>query len=1066
MTDLLTLVSEIDSVLQTQPQKGSGKDRNRQRIREVIQVMAGMSSDPDLSLAETISQATVSCPTQAKRTLASILIQMISSSSILTEHDLKQCRKDIVPFIEESCPDLTKHLCLQENAQNHEKLETIKKIHDIAQEHLEQLLQPFVNLEDLARRRQNIMQSINHGICKGYLNAFGYKLVLPLITSLLDQVETVVDVRGHELQTTLQQLIEDIPIHLENCEKIRTFVIVQYAVPFLRRLASSASAMKDRSVKEFACEISVPNGGAWEAEKRYPLHLVGSTIEISIPLNNSGPGVAQNVHTYHVADHCDVRNSETILGNIEPGTFIMTLVIKLTESRLELQAEAEVKWSVVGNPEEYSQDFSISIHGQRTDINWDELARQHPYDLEVAYKDSFYGRKDALDRIISRLMSNTMQSCYITGQKRVGKSSLAHAVQSKMEEVDSSAHYHVLYLECGEIRHATGEQTLCELGKQLEDYLACYFDRHTIGKPHDYSSSLAPLNRLLDTLRRENEHNRFIVILDEFDEVNESLYSHGELANTFFLNLRTLASKRNLAFILVGAEKMPYLMSSQGEKLNKFERESLNSFDQETEWSDFVSLVRDPVADSITFHEKALRRLYDLTDGHPYFTKALCEKVYELALKTKDAEISDVEIDKARQRLLTSLDTNAFAHYWRDGVRGSTDDVEIVAVRRCRTLISWARTLRDRKQPTREEIEKQLYASLQVDDMRRELDNFCRRGVFRVDEDRYSPTVEIFGKWMQEVGFSLIVDGHIGDELEEKKQLEEDAAYVKSNEIVDLVRSWSSYQGGKLTEDRVRAWIEQIETNVQRRWLFKILQNTKFVTDDEVDEWLRQAHKNIRVNLPMHVQRARSERRSDILVTHVGGIAKSGSHCARQYARVNKIVSKNVISLEHLGTKLHTKPDNQIAGVVVADDMIGTGDTLIGELKSLSEVLQKQSIGSQIPLFISVFCATMEGETNVRQYLKDTYTDSDLDVYEVLDERHFAFGDKLGFWESEQEKDKAKAKVVDLGAFVDKRRPLGYREQGLLLTFPWNCPNNSLPILYGIGKRRNKWDPLFPRTQL
>ena len=212
-----------------------------------------------------------------------------------------------------------------------------------------------------------------------------------------------------------------------------------------------------------------------------------------------------------------------------------------------------------------------------------------------------------------------MQSCYMTGQKRVGKSSLARAVQSSLEKTPGPTRYHVLYLECGEFMHSTGEQTLAALGQQLEDYFTHYLDRNTNWDPQDYSSSLSPLNQLLETLRRENGFDRFVVILDEFDEINESLYSHGEFANTFFLNLRTLSSKRNLVFVLVGAEKMPYLMSSQGEKLNKFDRESLDSFDQKTEWSDFVSLVRDPVIGSLVFHDRALRKLYELTDGHPYF---------------------------------------------------------------------------------------------------------------------------------------------------------------------------------------------------------------------------------------------------------------------------------------------------------------------------------------------------------------------------------------------------------------------------------------------------------------
>ncbi len=655
MPDLLEHVAEIDSVLQTQNPTDPGSERDRRRVRDAIQAIAARSPEPDLNLAETIRLAVSTCPSQARRTLAIVMIRLVSSSGPLTETDTQSCRREIVTFVEDVCPDLTKGL-FQPNDQNHKKIEAIKKIHYAACDRLEQLLQPFASLQDLAKRRQTIMRSINHGKSKNYLSAFGYSSVHQLVESLLSQVDGVIQTCGYELQITMQQLADDIPIQLENCEKVGTFVTTQYAVPFLKRLEKSTTAMKDRLASSFACQISIPSA-ALGAEKRYPLHLVGAEIEISVPLNNGGPGVAQNVTTYCVAEHCEVKNAETNLGTVNPGPFVLTLLIELTAPQTELQATVEVSWSVMGDPRCHRETFTTHIHGQQTDIDWEQLSQQYPYSLEVAYDDDFYGRRDALNRIIRRLTSNDMQSCYITGQKRVGKSSLARTVQSRMEKIHGPARYHVLYLECGEIMHSMGEQTLAALGRQLEDYFTHYLNRHTGWDPQDYSSSLSPLNRLLETLRKENDANRFVVIFDEFDEINESLYSHGELANTFFLNLRTLASKRNLAFVLVGAEKMPYLMSSQGEKLNKFDRESLDSFDQETEWSDFTSLVRDPVAGSIVFHDRALRRLYDLTDGHPYFTKVLCGKAYESALASKDAEISDVDVEKVTQRLLVSLDT-------------------------------------------------------------------------------------------------------------------------------------------------------------------------------------------------------------------------------------------------------------------------------------------------------------------------------------------------------------------------------------------------------------------------
>ena len=162
----------------------------------------------------------------------------------------------------------------------------------------------------------------------------------------------------------------------------------------------------------------------------------------------------------------------------------------------------------MGDPTPHRDSFTTLIQGQRTDIDWEQLAARQPYSLEVAYDDDFYGRKDALNRIMRGITSGAMQSCYVSGQKRVGKSSLARAVQSRLGRTESSKRYHVLYLECGEIMHSTGEQTLAELGRRLEDHFSRLLNRDTVWETKDYSSSLSPLNRLLDNLGTEDGLNR------------------------------------------------------------------------------------------------------------------------------------------------------------------------------------------------------------------------------------------------------------------------------------------------------------------------------------------------------------------------------------------------------------------------------------------------------------------------------------------------------------------------------------------------------------------------------
>ena len=1054
-------VAELEEALQAETKSSDGV---RRRACTAIQGLAGLQIDSRVPITQAISLAVKQCPIETRRSLSAVLIRLIGISELFTPEEMRECRREIVSLVETSMPDMTKG-AFQSADQSHEKLEAITRIHRHACDQLEPLVQPFASLPDLARRRQEIMRSIKQSKAKNYLVTFGYDTVLPVVDSLLNQVASIDSSEGYRLQATMAQLLSDLPLQIEQCRQIRTFISTEYVLPFLESVQAEAVTMNETLAANFACNISVPDA-AREIEKNYPLHTVGSTIELSVILNNDGPGAAQNVSTFCVADDSEVKSPEAILGTVEPGPFVITIQVELTEPLASLQVDVEVTWYTVGDPQAKRRNFTATIRGQRTDIDWNQLALRQPYSLEVAdYKD-FYGRKDVLNRIIRRITSRAMQSCYISGQKRVGKSSLARAVQAMLEDYSSEDRYHVLYLECGEIMHASGEQTLAELGRQLEWHFSQQLVQENDWASMDYSTSLSPLNRLLDMLVREDRRNRFVIIIDEFDEINESLYSYGELANTFFLNLRTLASRRNVAFVLVGAERMPHVMASQGERLNKFDRESLDSFNQETEWPDFTSLVRDPVGGTIVVHDRGLRRLYDLTDGHPYFTKLLCAQIHESALTSKDAEISDIDVEKAAQRLLVSLGMNTFAHYWRDGVRGGTEEVEIASVRRCRALVSWARTARTGVLPTREEIERHIYGGLRNDHLRHELDDLCRRGVFREDAGRYWPAVELFGSWLCNGGFLRLVDGQLGDQLEEKRQRDEDSAFVRADEVVELVARWPLYQGRRLTEDMVRMWIEQAETNVDRRQLFKLLQNVRFVSDEHLVEGFESAFNAIRRRLPVFVARKRSDRRRDVLVTFLGDVAKSGSHYAVQFAKANRIAPSNVVALERLPKKLDTDTGGDLAAVVVVDDLIGTGNTLTGELESNEALFHELGIGADTPLFVCTFCATTQGEAKVRRYLGRHFENSDLEVFELLSEQHFAFGEALGFWESEWEKQKAKALARELGARVDRRRPLGFREQGLLITFTRNCPNNSLPILFGSGNGANGWTPLFPRIQL
>ena len=523
---------------------------------EVSESLANLVSEPFFQ-SKSISQAARHAMSKArpreKRTVAIAIIRLISTE-VLDEENLQELRLEIVKFVEKECPDLTRRL-FENNEMNHIKLEKLQLIHQNSIEVLQTIQEPFASLKDLASRRQDILRSMKNKKARAYLSEFGFESIQQIVNSILQQVEEVSKAHGHQLQTKMQQLIEDIPNQLESCKSINTFISKDYILPFLEKLEEKCVEKKQKMLSEFSCRISVPTA-ATNPEKKYPLHQIGLAVKIPVRLKNDGPGVAQSVQTFCAVDSGgEVVNPEMTLGSIEPGWFTLNLEIKVTEPKKELQALVEIKWGIVGEAVRGVEAFTVVVRGQRTDIDWKSLQGQQPYILEAVEEDySFYGRNEVLNNIVRRITSTPMQSCYVTGQRRVGKSSLAYAVRSKLEQYEGPEQYRVMYLDIGEIRHSTGEQTLSELGNELELFFLANQDNYSNQRSKEYSTSLSPLIKILRSL--EKFEVRHIVIIDEFDEINESLYSYGELANTFFLNLRTLASKKNLAFIFVGAERI------------------------------------------------------------------------------------------------------------------------------------------------------------------------------------------------------------------------------------------------------------------------------------------------------------------------------------------------------------------------------------------------------------------------------------------------------------------------------------------------------------------------------
>jgi hypothetical protein len=143
----------------------------------------------------------------------------------------------------------------------------------------------------------------------------------------------------------------------------------------------------------------------------------------------------------------------------------------------------------------------------------------------------------------------------------------------------------------------------------------------------------------LESVARIVPEFKILFILDEFDELPIDVYKRCPIGDTFFLTLRSISAKANFGFLLVAGEKMEFIISTQGDALNKFQPVRIDYFDNPQ--SDFKDLVRKPVVKwNIEVSDRAVYELYQQTGGNPYFTKQICGELFKLIVNRRDGHIA------------------------------------------------------------------------------------------------------------------------------------------------------------------------------------------------------------------------------------------------------------------------------------------------------------------------------------------------------------------------------------------------------------------------------------------
>ena len=512
-------------------------------------------------------------------------------------------------------------------------------------------------------------------------------------------------------------------------------------------------------------------------------------------------------------------------------------------------------------------------------------------------------------------------------------------------------------------------------------------------------------------------------------------------------------------------------LSPKGDQLNKFVREQLDYFLLTDEWDDFVELVTQSNqrgGSPLNWHDTALTELFNYTNGHPYFAKLLCAKIFDNAVATRDTEVTVDEVKRAQVQTAEALDVNAFAHFWKDGIPSGPVESEVIELKRCRTLVAIARALRKELTLSDESIAKnRTSAALAESEVSLILADFVRRDVLSEKAGRYEFVLPLFQQWLETKGMGKLISDTLGDELSNEIQKAEDAAYVTPVEVVSLLDSWPLYKGHRVTSDEIRAWLNQRESQREQRLLFTLLKGLRFFGEDEIREKLRTAHSIVKTHTSAFTPANRSQRRNDIAVTYVDGPAKSGSKFAEKYVEVNLISTQCVLEPHAFASQVddyEKKTGITINGVVIIDDIAATGRSLADNVGEFVQRNLQFLSDRNITLVVVALVATKKADEAIRKVMQTLpYKHIDFRSCEILEKKFFAFEDSNGLWADADDRENAKKLAQDIGREIYADAPFGFGSLGLLVAFFDGCPNNTLPILH--ASMTGVWRPLLARSK-
>jgi photosystem II stability/assembly factor-like uncharacterized protein/tetratricopeptide (TPR) repeat protein len=253
----------------------------------------------------------------------------------------------------------------------------------------------------------------------------------------------------------------------------------------------------------------------------------------------------------------------------------------------------------------------------------------------------FFGREDVFDWIERSLTGRYIDHILVLhGQRRVGKTSVLKQLQHRLPE-----RYIPVFFDLQGRTHTTLDRFLWWLAREIVRVLK---QDRGISLPRPARQAFTDDPDFLDTqflpaLREQLGDKNILLTFDEFDTLEETTVKE-DLARPLIDYLRRLMDQEGLNFI--------FSIGSSGRKLEnmqaaytEFFKAALYKKISFLQREDAYNLIERPTQGLVEYERRAVRRIYEVTSGHPYFTQLVCHEIFSQCQKSGlyQVDVQDVE---------------------------------------------------------------------------------------------------------------------------------------------------------------------------------------------------------------------------------------------------------------------------------------------------------------------------------------------------------------------------------------------------------------------------------------